>query len=126
IGQIAAVTAPLALYLIAGQMLLNLDLWSLKGLWEGGGEVVGHYVASMNLARILMVIPGAQAGVIFTSVAWAVASHDTARARRHIQDATRFAVIIAAAAWVILGLNASEVLSSLYSPAYAAGEHFLP
>jgi len=125
-GQIVVITAPLALYLVAGQVLLNLDLWSLKGLWEGGGEVVGYYVASMNLAKILMVIPGAQAGVIFTSVAWAVASQDTGRARRHIQDATRFAVIIAAAAWVILGLNASEVLSLLYSPAYAEGEHFLP
>jgi O-antigen/teichoic acid export membrane protein len=125
-GQIVVITAPLALYLVAGQVLLNLDLWSLKGLWEGGGEVVGYYVASMNLAKILMVIPGAQAGVIFTSVAWAVASQDTGRARRHIQDATRFAVIIAAAAWVILGLNASEVLSLLYSAAYAEGEHFLP
>jgi O-antigen/teichoic acid export membrane protein len=125
-GRIAVITAPLALYLVAGQVLLNLDLWSLKGLLQGGGEVVGYYVASMNLAKILMVIPGAQAGVIFTSVAWAVASRDTARAQRHIQDATRFAVILAAAALVILGLNASEVLSLLYSPAYAAGEHFLP
>jgi O-antigen/teichoic acid export membrane protein len=125
-GQIAAITAPIALYLVAGQVLLNLDLWSLKGLWEGGGEIVGQYVASMNLAKILMVIPGAQAGVLFTSVAWAVASRDTARARRHIQDATRFAVIIAAAAWVILGLNASEVLSLLYSRAYADGQLFLP
>jgi O-antigen/teichoic acid export membrane protein len=126
IGQIAGITAPIALYLIAGQVLLNLDLWSLKSLWEGSGEVVGHYVASMNLAKFLMVIPGAQAGVIFASVAWAVASHDVVRARRHIQDATRFAVIIAAAAWVILGLNASEVLALLYSRAYADGQRFLP
>ena len=116
----------MALYLVSGQVLLNLDLWSLKSLWEGGGEVIGHYVASMNLAKILMVIPGAQAGVLFSSVAWAVASRDTARARRHIEDATRFAVIIAAAAWVILGFNASEVLSLLYSPAYADGRLFLP
>jgi O-antigen/teichoic acid export membrane protein len=125
VGQIATITAPIALYLVSGQVLLNLDLWSLKALWEGSGDVVGHYVASMNLSKILMVIPGAQAGVVFTSVAWAVASRDTARARLHIQDATRFAVIIATAAWVILGLNGSEVLSLLYSGAYADGQRFL-
>jgi O-antigen/teichoic acid export membrane protein len=106
--------------------LLNLDLWSLKSLWRGTGEVVGHYVASMNLSRMLLVISGAQASVVFASVAWAVAADDTARARRHIQDATRFAVIIATAAWVILGLNASEVLSLLYSRPYAEGQRFLP
>ena len=119
IGEILAITAPIGLYLVAGQVLLNLDLWSLKSLWRGTGEVVGHYVASMNLSRMLLVISGAQASVVFASVAWAVAADDTARAQRHIQDATRFAVIIATAAWVILGLNASEVLSLLYSRPYA-------
>jgi O-antigen/teichoic acid export membrane protein len=125
-GEMTVITAPLALYLVSGQVLLNLDLWSLKGLWQGNGEVVGHYVASMNLSKSLMVVSGAQAGVLFSSVAWAVASGDIVRARRHIQDATRFALIIAAAAWVILGFNASEILSLLYSRAYADGERFLP
>jgi O-antigen/teichoic acid export membrane protein len=126
IGKIVILTAPIALYLVSSQVLLNLDLWSLKSLWEGEGQVVGEYVASTNLAKILMVIPGAQAGVIFTSVAWAVAARDAARAQRHIYEATRFAVIIAAAAWVILVLNATEVLSLLYSRAYADGQRFLP
>src|SRR5262249_20539437 len=99
IGEVAAIAAPIGLYLVSGQVLLNLDLWVLKGLWEGAGEVVGQYVASVNLAKMLMVIPGAQSAVLFSSVAWAVASRDTAQARGHIQEATRFAVIIAAAVW---------------------------
>jgi stage V sporulation protein B len=126
IGEIVVLTAPMALYLISNQVLLNLDLWSLKSLWKGEGTVVGQYVASMNLAKTLMVIPGAQAGVLFTSLAWALASRDIERARLHIQEATRFAVIIAAAAWVILSFNASEVLSVLFSGAYAEGRRFLP
>ena len=123
--EIAVLTAPMALYLISNQVLLSLDLWSLKSLWQGRGEVVGQYVASMNLAKILLVIPAAQAGVLFSSLAWAVAARDSARARGHIQEATRFAVIIGAAAWVILGLDASEILSLLFSSAYADGERFL-
>jgi len=124
--EIAVLNTPMASYVISAQVLVSLDLWSLKGLWRGGDEVVGHYVAAMNLAKFLMVIPVAQAGVLFASVALAVASQNTARARRHIQDATRFAVIIAAAAWVILGLDASEILSLLFSDAYADGQRFLP
>jgi O-antigen/teichoic acid export membrane protein len=123
--EIAVITAPIALYLVTGQVLVNLDLWALQSLWEGAGDVVGHYVASVNLAKTLMLIPGAQSGVLFASVAWAVTSGNTARAQEHIQDATRFAVIIAAAAWVILGLNATEVLSVLFSSSYAEGRRFL-
>lgn len=124
--EMAVLTAPIGLYLILGQILVNLDLWSLKGLWEGRGEVIGLYVASMNLAKTLMVIPGAQAGVLFASVAWAVAAQDTMGAQRHIQAATRFALIIATAAWIILVPDATAVLSLLYSRAYADSQHFLP
>jgi O-antigen/teichoic acid export membrane protein len=124
-AEISTITAPMALYLVSGQVLVNLDLWALKVLWESGGEVIGHYVASMNLAKTLMVIPAAQSGVLFSSVAWAIASRDTIRAQRHIHEASRFAVIIAAAAWAILGPNAAEFLSVLYSNAYADGQRFL-
>jgi O-antigen/teichoic acid export membrane protein len=125
IREISTISAAIGLYLISGQVLVNIDLWSLKILWQGGGEVIGHYVASMNLAKTLMVIPAAQSGVLFASVAWALASQETMRAQRHIHEATRFALIIAAAAWVILGLDASEILSALYSNAYADGQRFL-
>jgi O-antigen/teichoic acid export membrane protein len=124
--EMAWLAAPMALYLVANQVLLSLDLWSLKALWEGKVEVVGRYVAAMNVAKILMVVPGAQAGVLFASIAWALAAHDTARVRRHIHDATRFTLIIGAAAFVILSLDASEILSLLFSRPYMEGGRFLP
>ena len=124
--EIASMTAPMALHLVSAQVLLNLDLWSLKSLWEGQGEVIGQYVASVNLARILTLIPAVQAGVLFASVAWAVASRETGRARLHIQEATRFALIVGVGACVILAVDGSEVLSILFSSAYAGGHRFLP
>lgn len=126
VREILAITAPMALYLVSIQVLLSLDLWSLKALWTGPGEVLGHYVASMNLSKMLLVISGAQSGVVFASVAWALAEGNAARARHHIQDATRFGLILATAAWVLLVLNGSEVLSLLYSRPYADGDRFLP
>jgi O-antigen/teichoic acid export membrane protein len=124
--EIGSIAAPMALYLVSGQVLLNLDLWSLKILWNGGGEVVGQYVASANLARTLTVIPAVQTGVLFASVAWAVASREAMRARLHIQEATRFALVIGAGASTMLAVDASEVLSILFSSAYAEGQRFLP
>jgi O-antigen/teichoic acid export membrane protein len=103
----------MALYLISAQVLLNLDLWSFKILWTGAGEVVGQYVASVNLARILTVIPAVQAGVLFASVAWAVASQEAVDARLHIQEAIRFALVMGGGACAVLSVEASEVLSML-------------
>jgi len=126
VREILAITAPMGVYLVSIQVLLSLDLWSLKALWTGADDVLGQYVASMNLSRMLLVISGAQSGVVFASVAWALAENNKARAQHHIQDATRFGLILATAAWVLLSLNASEVLSLLYSRPYGAGQRFLP
>jgi O-antigen/teichoic acid export membrane protein len=125
VRDVAVLAVPLALFLIAGQVLVNLDLWSLQSLWQGGGEVVGQYVAAANLARILMVVPAAQAGVLFASVAWALSSHRSSQARRHIQEAARFALIIAVGVNVVLSWDAADVLSLLFSSPYAGGQPFL-
>ena len=126
VAGMARVASPLAFCLISGQVLMNLDLWLLKSLWTGSGEVVGEYVASLNLAKTLAVIPTVQAGVLFSSVAWAFASRDHERVARHVREASRFAIVIAAAVCVILGMNGSEVLALLFSRAYAEGQQFLP
>ncbi len=126
IKEIARFAGPMAVCLVAGQVLINLDLWSLQSLWTGSGDVVGHYVASVNLARILAVIPTVQAGVLFSSVAWASASNDQARAVRHIHQASRFALVVAGGACIVLGANGAEVLTLLFSSAYAEGQRFLP
>jgi O-antigen/teichoic acid export membrane protein len=124
--DIARLAASMSLCLIATQVLLNLDAWSLKVLWTQGGDVIGYYVASANVARTLSIIPSAQAGVLFASVAWAMAGNDGPLALRHIREASRLALIASAGACVILGLNAGDTLALLFSGAYAGGAAFLP
>ena len=46
-----------ATYLIAAQVLSNMDLWALQLLWRGPEEVVGRYVAALNISRTLTIIP---------------------------------------------------------------------
>jgi O-antigen/teichoic acid export membrane protein len=124
--DVARLAASMSLCLISTQVLLNLDAWSLKVLWTRGGDVIGYYIAAANVARALSIIPSAQAGVLFASVAWAMAGEDGPLALRHIREASRLALIVSAGACVILGLNAGDTLALLFSRAYAGGAAFLP
>jgi O-antigen/teichoic acid export membrane protein len=131
-GAVAAIArellwlaGPMAAYLIFAQVLANIDLWMLQSLWTGSSDVVGHYVASANLARTLAVVPAVQGGVLFASVAWAMTAGDRARALGHLQEATRFALIMCVAGLVVLGANGSAVLATLFSPAYIDGDRYL-
>jgi O-antigen/teichoic acid export membrane protein len=125
VGRLIAIAVPMGTYLLAMQVLLRLDLWSLKRLWNGGGEVIGQYVAALNLARLLTVIPTVQSGVLFASISWALAKNDENAAQGHLLEATRFALLLVAPACVILGAEASSVMGVLFSDAYAAGGRFL-
>jgi O-antigen/teichoic acid export membrane protein len=124
--EIGRLAASMAMCMISSQVLLSLDLWSLQILWTRGGDVIGYYIASVNLGRTLTIIPSAQGGVVFASVAWAWAGANGALALRHIREASRLALIISGGACVILGLNAGATLALLFSDAYAAGSAFLP
>ena len=101
VKQLISLAIPMGMYLLAMQVLLRLDLWSLKRLWEGSGDVVGQYVAALNLSRLLVVIPAVQSGVLFASISWATVRNDEGGARSHIREATRFAMILAVPACVI-------------------------
>jgi O-antigen/teichoic acid export membrane protein len=125
VEQVMSLAIPIGIYMLAMQVLLRLDLWSLKRLWAGSGDVVGQYVAAMNLSRLLSVIPTVQSGVLFASISWAMTRNDERGAGRHVREATRFAMILAVPACVILGGEASGVMTVLFSGAYAGGGRFL-
>jgi O-antigen/teichoic acid export membrane protein len=123
--RIGAIAVPMGTYLIAAQVLSNMDLWALQLLWGGSEEVVGRYVAALNISRTLTIIPTVQSGVLFASLAWALAANDLPAVRRHIQEATRFALIAAAGALVMLAPDASVLMGTIFSSAYAPGGRFL-
>jgi O-antigen/teichoic acid export membrane protein len=123
--RIAGIAIPMAMYTVGAQVLSNMDLWALQALWGGPEEVVGRYVAALNISRTLTVIPTVQSGVLFASLAWALSAGDRTAVRRHIQEATRFALLAAAGALVILGPDASAIMGTIFSQAYAPGGRFL-
>jgi O-antigen/teichoic acid export membrane protein len=112
-------------FAISLQVLISLDVWFLGGLWEGDRTALGQYMAALKVAQTLIVIPIVQSGVLLSSVAWALSSQDGVGARRHVIEASRFALVLTVAACAIVGGNASSLMSLLYSDAYADGGRFL-
>ncbi|MGH6942973.1 MAG: lipid II flippase MurJ, partial [Geminicoccaceae bacterium] len=67
----------------------------------------------------LTVVQSAVSVVLFASLSWAFARSDHAAARHHIQEATRFALVLLAPACVLLTVHAQGIVDLLYAKAYA-------
>jgi len=110
---------PMGLYTALVFTLMNIDLWTLKGLGTVPPAVIGGYVAALNVARLLGVVTSVLSPVVFASVCRALASSDDAMARRQIQGAVRFALIILAPSCALIAANAESVMVAIYAEAYA-------
>jgi len=117
--------AAMGLYLLVLQVLLSLDLWFLKALWTGPAEVIGYYVAALNVARIPTIVPSVLAGVLFASLVWALARADEALAQRYVRAAVRFALVVLVPCCVLTVMYADWVMELLYSDKYRAGGAYL-
>jgi O-antigen/teichoic acid export membrane protein len=122
---ILALGLPMAAYSMALVALLNLSLWQLRASPSVDGAVVGLYVTSLNLTRILMVVPSTISVVLPPSLSWAVAASRPQLATKYIQEAGRFALMVTVPVVVLLGIDAEAVMQLLYGPQYAGGGRIL-
>jgi stage V sporulation protein B len=123
--ELVRIAVPMGLYLAALQVLLSVDLWSLKILWKGPAEVIGYYFAPLNVARMLTIVPSVLSGVLFASLSWALTRKDEESAHRYVQGAARFAFVVLVPSCVFLALNAEPVMALLYSDMYAVSGVYL-
>jgi len=123
--SILAIAAPLAVLVVTMQFVLSAHLWLLKRMGAATAEVLGFYIAALNIAQLPMIVPAALGIVILSSVAAALARNDFALAQRHVSNAGRFVVIVLAPVCVLGAIHATPIMSLLYSPTYEAGGIYL-
>jgi O-antigen/teichoic acid export membrane protein len=116
---------PVGLLLLALQILSNLDLWSLKIIGSGRAEVIGMYVAALNIARVPALAFSAVNGVILPSLSMALAHQDMALVRRYVQGAGRFLWVTLLPASVLVAFTAEDLMALLFSSRYSDGGAFL-
>jgi stage V sporulation protein B len=124
-GLMLRLALPIGCYLLGLQILFNLDLWSLKIIGVREGEVIGAYVAALNIARLPALAFAVVNGVLLPSLAMALVKQDAALAQRYVQGAGRFLWVTLLPSCVLLALTAQELMVFLYSNQYALGGTFL-
>lgn len=110
---------PLTTYSITLVILMNLSLWALQRSVAGTSVEAGFFVASMNLTKILMVIPATTSGVVFVSLSWALANSRGPLIYKYVTEAGRFALITLVPMCVVLCMDAEAIMLLLYGKQYA-------
>ena len=116
---------PGGIYVIGFSALANLSLWQVQASPESARESVGFFVASLNLTRILHMVPAALSSALFATLAWATAQRDRDLSRHHINEASRLSIGMLAPGCLILYVNAPEILALVFGREYAAGGSIL-
>lgn len=124
-GIILRLAFPIGLFLLASQLLANLDLWSLKIIGTEKAEIIGMYVAALNVARVPALAFSSINGVILPSLSMALAQQDKAMTRRYVQGAGRFLCVTLLPACVLVALTADDLMILLFSNRYSEGASFL-
>jgi stage V sporulation protein B len=115
----------MGLYLAALQVVLSLDLWLLKSMWSGSGEVIGFYVAALNVAKLPVIVPSVLSPLLFASLSWALANSDVALAQRYLRAASRFVLVVLFPCCALVLVYAEPIMILLYSEVYEAGGIYL-
>jgi stage V sporulation protein B len=116
---------PLGGYLLALLVLMNLSLWQLQASANHDPRDVGFYVAGLNLTRIMMMVPSTVSVILYASLVRAIAMSQHELAKRYVQGAVRFALVLIVPACVLLAMNAAAVMTLLFGTEFAAGGRIL-
>lgn len=115
---------PMGAYVVLLQAPLYFDQWFLKALGPSEAEV-GSYTAAVNPARALQIVPAALSGVVFASLARALAHGDRALAAHHVRTGGRFALIVLVPAALLVGTHAEGIMTFVYGSRYVGSGRLL-
>jgi len=121
-GPILRVAGPIALFVLASQLLQNFDLWFLKWIGSGvGGTTIGHYVAATTLARLPGVAHFVMVAVLVPTVSRAASVGDTETLARLVRGAVRFLVLVLPPSCAFLAVRSEQLMELVFTGAYSKG-----
>ncbi len=113
---------PVSLRGVGIQLLGNVGLWALSALGSSTDPAAkGLYVAALSVARVPNITVFGITSVLIATLSSALFVGDRATATRLLQGSSRFLLIALGPACALLMVNAREVITLLFSAAYAGG-----
>lgn len=108
---------PYLLYMLMRMLLINIDLWFVKGLLPDD-RMIGYYTVSCNLSRpLLFLITGIMA-VTFPAFSKAFLEGNRNLLQKYIKQSMRFTLISLLPFVTIIGTSSDELITLLYTSTY--------
>ena len=115
--QILAFVLPTALFTLASNVLLGLDLMGVKA-WLADADQVGYYSAAVNLANAPRLVLLAFSFTLLPSLSHAIAAGDQVRTRRYLQQTIRLLALVLLPILALVAGTAELAITFVFSAAY--------
>lgn len=108
---------PYLLYMLTRMLLINIDIWFVKGILPDD-KMIGYYTVACNLSRpLLFLITGIMA-VTFPAFSKAVSEGNRDLSQKYIIQAMRFTLVFLLPFVTLIGTTSDELITLLYTSAY--------
>jgi O-antigen/teichoic acid export membrane protein len=115
--QVLAFVFPAALFTLASNVLLGLDLMGVKAL-VGNEMTVGYYSAAVNLANAPRLVLLAFSFTLLPSLSHSIAGQDWAQTRHYLQQTTRLLALVLLPILALVTGTAEALVTFVFSMAY--------
>jgi O-antigen/teichoic acid export membrane protein len=115
--RILAFVLPAALFTVASNVLLGLDLMGVKALLADE-EVVGYYSAAVNLANAPRLVLLAFSFTLLPSLSHAIAAQNQVQTRHYLQQTIRLLTLALFPILALVTATAGSLITFVFSAAY--------
>jgi O-antigen/teichoic acid export membrane protein len=115
--QVLAFVLPTALFSLASNILLGLDLMGVKALLPDADQV-GYYTAAVNLANAPRLVLLAFSFTLLPSLSHAIAAQNQDQARRYLRQTIRLLAMVLLPILALVVSTAGPLVSFVFSQAY--------
>lgn len=117
VRSIMAFVLPAALFTLASNVLLGLDLMGVKAL-VGDADQVGYYSAAVKLAEAPRLVLLAFSFTLLPSLSHAIAAADLERSRHYLQQTMRLLALVLLPILALVSATAEGVILLTFPPSY--------
>lgn len=117
-GHLFRFAFPVILFTLSSNLLINIDLYSVKALIVDEATV-GFYAAAVNLANAPRFVLLALSFVLLPSLSESIAIRDYEGVRRRLGQVGRFLILILLPTALIVAATSKELVTLIYSASYS-------
>jgi len=118
-GRLFRFALPVILFTLSSNLLINIDLYSVKAL-IADETIVGFYAAAVNLANAPRFVLLAFSFVLLPSLSESIAIQDYEGVRRRLGQVGRFLILILLPAVLVVAATSKELVTLVYSASYSS------